>query len=468
MDAVRLTDDQMRTFIRDGYITVRPDLPREYHDEMFAKLDDIYETEGNPGNNLLPRIPELQLLYDDPVTRGALAGIMGDDYYLEPHRFVHYNQPHSKGQTLHKDSFTRRRHHTRWLVTFYYPQDTPLEMGPTGVVPGTQYTNVIPEDSYDREIGAAGDAGRVVIANYDIVHRGMPNHTDRKRYMVKFLFNRMGEPTTPSWDNEDTEWGDEDGEYSGLLSHAWDWFRADSNGVANGNGESVNDLITALCGNSEPAAFDAAYTLSSIGDPVVGPLIDTMRSGSADNWYNDKDRLRRIPGQMEQAANASYALTAMGTPAVPALVDAMATSEEWDKALAAETLGDIGLGARDAVQPLAAASRDSHPFARSQAVEALGQVVQDTSEAVPALIDSLSDEDEIVRRNAALAIAKLGPMAEEAVDALSGLLNDPNRYVIGNVAEALKRIDTPESTEILIEHLMTARWCPVTKPGSLY
>ena len=205
-----------------------------------------------------------------------------------------------------------------------------------------------------------------------------------------------------------------------------------------------------------------------MGDTAIGPLIDTMRSGSADNWYNDKDRLRRIPGQMEQAANASYALTAMGAPAVPALVDAMSTSEEWDKALAAETLGDIGLGACDAVQPLAAASRDSHPFARSQAVEALGQVAQGTSEAMPALIDSLSDEDETVRRNAALAIAKLGPMAEEAVDALSALLNDPNRYVLGNAAEALKRIGTPESTEILIDHLMTARWCPVTKPGSLY
>ena len=430
MDVVRLTDDQMRTFIRDGYITVRPNLPREYHDEMFAKLDDIYETEGNPGNNLLPRIPELQLLYDDPVTRGALAGIMGDDYFLEPHRFVHYNQPHSKGQTLHKDSFTRRRHHTRWLVTFYYPQDTPLEMGPTGVVPGTQYTNVIPEDSYDREIGAAGDAGRVVIANYDIVHRGMPNHTDRKRYMVKFLFNRMGEPTAPSWDNEDAEWGNTNGEYGGLLSHAWDWFRADANGGHSGNGASVDDLISDLSGDSESAAFDAAYTLSAMGEPAVGPLIDTMRSGSADNWYNDKDRLRRIPGQMEQSANASYALAAMGSPAVPALVDSMTTSEEWDKALAAETLGDIGLGARDAVQPLAAASRDSHPFARSQAVEALGQVAQGTSEAVPALIDSLSDEDETVRRNAALAIAKLGPMAEEAVDALSALLNDPNRYVL--------------------------------------
>lgn len=468
MDVVRLTDDQMRTFIRDGYITVRPNLPREYHDEMFAKLDDIYETEGNPGNNLLPRIPELQLLYDDPVTRGALAGIMGDDYYLEPHRFVHYNQPHSKGQTLHKDSFTRRRHHARWLVTFYYPQDTPIEMGPTGVVPGTQYTNIIPEDSYDREIGAAGDAGRVVIANYDIVHRGMPNHTDRKRYMVKFLFNRMGEPNAPSWDNEDADWGDEDGEYGGLLSHAWDWFRAGSNGAAKGNGESVDDLIADLCGDSESNAFDAAYSLSAIGEPAIGPLIDTLRSGSADNWYNDKDRLRRIPGQMEQSANASYALAAMGTPAVPALVDSMTTSEEWDKALAAETLGDIGLEASEALQPLAEASRDSHPFVRSQAVEALGQVDQGTSDAVPALIDALSDEDEIVRRNSALAIAKLGPMAEEATDALATLLNDPNRYALGNAAEALKRIGTPESTEILIEHLMTARWCPVTRAGSLY
>ena len=468
MDTVKLTDDQMRTFIRDGYVIVRPNLPREYHDEMFAKVDEIFQSEGNPGNNVLPRIPELQQIYDDPVTRGALASIMGDDYYLEPHRFVHFNEPHSKGQTLHKDSFTRRRHHARWLVTFYYPQDTPLEMGPTGIVPGTQYTNVIPEDSYDRELGAAGEAGRVVIANYDIVHRGMPNHTDRKRYMVKFLFNRMGEPTAPSWDNEDDHWPDEDGQYNHLLSHAWDWFRADSNGTNGGADGNVDDLIADLRGDSEPDAFDAAYRLSAIGEPAVGPLIDTMRSGSADNWYNDKDRLRRIPGQMEQSANASYALAAMGPTAVPALVDAMAAAEEWDKALAAETLGDIGLGARDATHALCEAAHDSHPFVRSQAVESLGQVAQGTSDAVPALIDTLSDEDETVRRNSALALAKLGPMAEEAVDALSGVLSDSNRYALGNAAEALKRIGNSKANDILIEHLMTARWCPVTKSGSLY
>ena len=237
----------------------------------------------------------------------------------------------------------------------------------------------------------------------------MPNHTDRKRYMVKFLFNRMGEPTAPSWDNEDAEWGEEDGENSGLLSHIWDWNRAETNGANAGNGSSVDELISALCGDSEPAAFDAAYTLSAMGEPAVGPLIDTMRSGSADNWYNDKDRLRRVPGQMEQSANASYALAAMGGPSVPALVDVAETSEEWDKALAVETLGDIGLGARDALQTIIEAASDRHPSVRSQAVEALGQVAQGTSDAVPALIEALSDEDETVRRNASLAVAKLGP-----------------------------------------------------------
>ena len=95
-------------------------------------------------------------------------------------------------------------------------------------------------------------------------------------------------------------------------------------------------------------------------------------------------------------------------------------------------------------------------------------MAQGTSDAVPALIDALSDEDETVRRNASLAVAKLGPMAEGAIDALSNILNDPNRYALGNAAEALKRIGTPDATEILIDHLMTARWCPVTRQGSPY
>jgi len=467
MNAIKLTDDQIRTFIRDGYIEVKPDLPREFHDEMFAKIDELYESEGNPGNNILPKVPELQTIYDDPKVHGAVQSIAGDDYYAEPHRYVHYNQPHSEGQTLHKDSFTRRRHHTRWLVTFYYPQDTTLEMGPTGVVPGTQYTNVIPKDSYDREIGASGEAGRVVIANYNIVHRGMPNGTDKKRYMVKFLFNRMSEPTAPSWDNADSDWrSDGDGAYEDVWQHMWGWHRAVPNGTnGEGNG-SIKSLIAKLKSDSEAEAFRAAYSLAKVGEPTVGPLMDTMLDGSAESWYDEL--VRRSPGQMVPSANASYALAAMGKAAVPGLIDALGRSSGWDKRLAAQTLGDIGLQAGEALPTLINAIKDSDSMVRAEAAEALGQIDQKSSLAVPALIDALVDEGEDVRRNASLSLSKLGPSAREAVPALSGVLADSNRYVIGNAVDALRRIGTPEATEVLLKHLISARWCPVTKPGSLY
>jgi HEAT repeat protein len=467
MDSIKLTDEQMRAFIRDGYIEVKPDLPPEFHTEMFAKIDEVIEKEGNPGNNILPRIPELQTIYDDPKVHGALQSIAGDDYYAEPHRHVHSNPPHSEGQPFHKDSFTRRRHHTRWLVTFYYPQDTPLEMGPTGVLPGTQYTNLIPEDSYDREIGTAGEAGRVVIANYDIVHRAMPNGTDKKRYMVKFLFNRMSEPTAPNWDNSEAIWGsDQRAEYEDVRAHVWGWHRAEGNSASRSAYDSVDDLIFDLKSDSEPTALKAAYTLAKVGESAVGPLIDTLLDSSAETWYSEL--MRRPPGRLVPSANASHALAAMGEGAVPGLVDTLGRSSGWDKKLVVQTLGDIGLAAKEALPWLLGVASDTDPIVRIEAAEALGQVVQDTSEAVPTLIDLLSDEDGDIRRIAALSLAKLKGHAVEAVTALAGVLNDSNRYVIGNAFEALRRIGTPEATEVLVKHLMAARWCPVTRPGSLF
>ena len=33
-----------------------------------------------------------------------------------------------------------------------------------------------------------GKAGTVAFANYDLWHRAMPNQTDKRRYMMKFLY----------------------------------------------------------------------------------------------------------------------------------------------------------------------------------------------------------------------------------------------------------------------------------------
>ena len=465
MGAKRLTDEQMQSFIRSGYIEVVPDLPPEFHSEMFSKIEHLYETEGNPGNNILPRIPELHHLFEDQTVHGALCSLLGDDYYQDAHRFVHFNKPHSDGQTLHKDSFTRRRHHTRWLVTFYYPQDTPLEMGPTGVLPGSQYFNTIPEDSYAREYGLAGPAGRVAIANYDIVHRGLPNKTEKNRYMAKFLFNRMSEPTKPTWDYQNSDWPLSDDPRDLIWAYLWDWHKG---APQPNNSGSIGDLVRDMVSADETNALNAAYTLAGIGQPAVKPLIDVMLDGSAEEWILGRDTRRRPPGFTTPAANASYALAAIGSPAIPQLIQALDTATIPERDLTIQVLSDMGIQGEQAIPALAQSLADPAPAIRAQAAEGLGQIAQRATQPLPALTSALQDRDETVRRNAALSLGKLAANSADAVPDLERSIGDPNRYVVANTFEALDRIGTPEAHDTLIKHLKTARWCPITAPGSLY
>ena len=103
----------------------------------------------------------------------ALASLLGSDYLLHPHRHCHQNLAGSQGQRMHQDSYEAdqnvRHHRVRWLMAFYYPQDTTQDMGPTGGVPGSQYYNTQP-DLAD-EVPLAGCAGTVALVHYDLCKR---------------------------------------------------------------------------------------------------------------------------------------------------------------------------------------------------------------------------------------------------------------------------------------------------------
>ena len=144
-----LDDAAMRQFIRDGYVTVQADLPGGLSESVVEQLDTVLAAEGNPGNNLLPRVPVLRKVFEDPVVHGALTSILGSEYHMHPHRHPHSNSPGRRGASLHQDSMARRLHHRcRWVAVFYYPQDTPMEMGPTAVIPGSQYYWFRNDDSH--------------------------------------------------------------------------------------------------------------------------------------------------------------------------------------------------------------------------------------------------------------------------------------------------------------------------------
>ena len=445
-----LSDEQMQYFITNGYINIKTDLPVDFHEAIFQETEAVFENEGNPGNNLVPRLPEIQEIFDHPTVDGALKSLVGPNYYTHPHRHCHHNPPGSTGQRMHKDSWTRRRHPTRWVMALYYPQDTPEERGPTGVLPQSQCYNDQP-DNGQIELPLAGEAGSMTIVHYDLWHRAMPNRTEQNRYMMKFLFTRMEEPGQPSWDNDGTEWIPSDEGQTLMWQHLWAWHLGTGNGVNGSENGSISELIGALRSESESTCLNAAYALGTVGAPAVPGLIEPLR--------DESEMVRR---------NASYALSAIGAPSVSALIDAANDPNEEVRVIAIDALGDMGSSAQEAVPTLIQASQDESAEVRQVAAEGLGIVAQSCSTAVPALMEGLTDADEWVRRNSSLALARVGSKAEEAVPALKTALKDENRYVRANTAHTLHQIDTPEAKDALIHFLMKSRWCASTSRESGY
>ena len=458
LDKTYLLDDrQMRDFIANGYVIVKTDLPHRFHDELYEVTNSVFEKEGNPGNNLLPRIPEIRRVFDDMTVHGALTSLLGADYYMQPHRHPHINQPKSAGQRLHQDGGKRWSHRTRRLLVFYYPQDTPEELGPTGIVPGSHYYSTDERGKVCDEVPLTGKAGTVTLANYDLWHRALPNQTDKPRYMMKFLFARMSEPQSATWNSEQSDFSNGkpigDLNLQAMYKHLWDWHHGETGANANsatGNA-AMRQLLATLYDSDESACLRAAYQLPAYGIRAVPDLVELLNEES--------EVVRR---------NACYALSAIGSPSVPPLIRALGAEDWWARDSAAEALGDIGVDAREAVPALNRVVDDESDVVRAHAAEALGTTGQLSSTAVPALIAAARDTDEDVRRRAVFALAQLGPHAKDATSALEDALYDTNRYVRGDAVHALCRIGTKEASDILLRHLTVTRWCPLTTPDSTH
>ena len=81
---ILLSDSQMRHFIVNGYVTVTADFPSAFHDSVRAQAERIFASKGNPGNDILPAIPQLGELFTHPAVTGALTSILGPGYAMHP------------------------------------------------------------------------------------------------------------------------------------------------------------------------------------------------------------------------------------------------------------------------------------------------------------------------------------------------------------------------------------------------
>jgi len=448
-------DAQMRQFISNGFVTMRVDMPDGYHDHIYEECEAIYDSEGNPGNNILPRVPQLQQVFDHPDVAGAFNSILGPDHVMHVHRHGHLTRGKSADRGWHKDSYWGykkiRNHHPRWAMVFYYPQTITRENGPTRVCPGSHLYEERFDDVAERGQPVLGEAGTIAIVHFDAWHQASANLTDNNRFMMKFQFHRISEPTEPTWDNETAVWESLENEQSGhdvVWEQHWDWL---SGRDATGQTGDLNALKSQLYSEAEPDRLNAGYRLGNMGESAVGTLADALRS--------DNHSARR---------NATYGLAIAGQPAIEVLAESLQSDDEQVRAHAAFALGDMGRKSESAVADVANALADESPWVRHHAAEALGTIASDSDTAVPALAGALSDEDGQVRYTAAYSLACFGTDGAEAVPALAKALQDENRYTSGHAVTALRRIRTPEAVDTLLAWMETTRWCPFTSKESTF
>ena len=280
-----MTDLELCQFLDLGYhIVDSSDIPESTHDRLFEAAVDIHQRRSELSNpiasleaiadNLHVQIPLLNDVLENHCLDGALSSVLGSNYFRYGHSFVH--QSGAYDQTYHKDSplpwVTRggvRSHRPNWAMVFYYPQAVTLDMGPTAILPGTQYWNVNregtgrtegedrfdgtlrPEDmhrmteaertcfferqvrEFDRHVRPLQlelPKGSLVLVHFDLFHRGTRSVSDNERFMYKFWYVRTREPDS-SKPQRTIEYQARDPRRQSVIAKNAAWFGIDLQGA---------------------------------------------------------------------------------------------------------------------------------------------------------------------------------------------------------------------------------------------
>ena len=213
-----LDDLEVARFIVNGYHVLELDDVAQIHQKVADQLDVL---DYNPGDAVIDTVTGLKQILDHPRVVGTLTSLLGDEYELNKHRHWHCKEPDTPYMHWHQDSTNSREMGLNKFLGLYYPADVAADMGPTMIVPATQYRNA-PTDRMATYYNIKGQlplvvkAGTFVVAHYDLWHGTAANRSDRRRHMVKFLFNRTQENGKPTWNhdpelaNKPRDWNDKE------------------------------------------------------------------------------------------------------------------------------------------------------------------------------------------------------------------------------------------------------------------
>ena len=160
-DLAYTTQDRViRDFVSRGLIVLSPDalgIAAKLHETIFDKEREALHAKQRID---AVRIPEILEVINAPGVVQACNQLLGENWAIVP--FTH-NTPFMSGsndQHWHKDdngpynSRKARHHHAIQVEMLYYPQKVKMDMGPTAVVPYSQYWTFNHEENHDNFAGA--------------------------------------------------------------------------------------------------------------------------------------------------------------------------------------------------------------------------------------------------------------------------------------------------------------------------
>ena len=496
MKAQSLSNAEMAEFLVDGYVQVEPArLDDADHDHFYHAADAIYrDVSRHPSPNqhldvlgddaLRNRIPELTKLLTDPALREVLTTLLGPDYFIHPHCFLH--EANTTDQGFHQDGNLPwnerghyRPHRPDWALLFYYPQAVTLRNGPTEVVPGSQYWTKDFEkadggwhrgDAFDRsyreEIMNHPDLdyrdqrneaalrslgvpnlerrfitvpkGQAVICHYDIAHRGSRQIPDQPpRYMYKFYFARTHQPTSNSKPAPASL--DARPEIEPIVRHCWNW--ANGQVTSPSNGENLESRALLFTGR-EDEKVASAYQLAAMSE--IEPLASGLTA--------EAESVRRA---------AAYGLRAMGPAAVPTLLKHATDTRSSTRRFAVFALGNASNAINEAVvnKLLEAIKTEPDDLARCNAAYALGHLCRGTlsdpelvcEEILARLRQGVEPDNtkvaglarSTVRQSLAYALLQLAEnhsLTQTTQQTIAAMGSDRDRYVAGFAREIMNRL----------------------------
>ena len=432
----------IRDFVSRGLVVLGPDdlgIPTTVHDTIYEKEKAAV---GAKRRVTATTIPEILEVVNAPGVVAACDRLVGRNWAIVP--FTH-NTPFASGghdQHWHKDDNgpynmrKHRHHHAVQVEMLYYPQAVRHDMGPTAVVPYSQYWTFNHEENHDnfagadhldfgyqlngmQSVAASGphcsysqadvvarrtphdvrmreaientgwplvapfevaplQAGSVVLYSHNLFHRANHRRDDwrtwksRPRFMWRFWLYRTTDPDSDAAEPDEVDWRALGVDAATGLDYA-----------------TAPDDATVVWRHHYQWMHNGRRPTAAAGDvtplkaqlKAPGEHKEPQRLGAAYKLAANADRKAALAilgdglrDERETVRRAAlYGLIAIGTDATPLLLDAVASPVRWVRRAALAAIGDAA--------PLTPAvlaavedrlSTDDSVYVRSVAAGALG------------------------------------------------------------------------------------------------